>query len=283
MPATLLLDNGSTCPESTLALRRLARALAGRSGRAVHPVSLLHADQVSAGALDGQGADTLEPWLRRAMAAGRRDFLLIPLWFGPSHALTRFISGLTAQLRREQGHFQLRCAPELCPLPGGEPRLTEVLLGNIKGTAAALGLAPRRLVLVDHGSPTPAVTAVRTWLAARLRERLDAGAVLDEAVMERRPDYDYDFNGDLLETVLHRLAAVDPASPVLLPLLFLSPGRHAGPGGDLSAICARVQSAVPGFRVYPTALVGAHPGLVEILAGRIAAGACFPAEASTSG
>ena len=151
------------------------------------------------------------------------------------------------------------------------------------GSSGPLGLAPRRLVLVDHGSPIPAVTAVRTWLAARLRERLGPGVVLDEAVMERRPGPEYDFNGDLLESVLHRLAAADPASPVLLPLLFLSPGRHAGPGGDRSAICARVESAVPGFRVYPTALVGAHPGLIEILAGRMAAAACRPAEASTSG
>jgi len=282
MPATLLLDNGSSRPESTLALRRLARALGERSGRPVHPVSLQHADQVPPDALGGHGADTLEPWLRRALAAGRRDFLLIPLWFGPSRALTRFIPELTAQLRREQGPFELRCAPELCPLPDGEPRLTEVLLGNIERAAAALGLAPRRLVLVDHGSPIPAVTAVRTWLAARLRERLGPGAQLREAVMERRPGPDYDFNGDLLEGVLHRLAAADPTGPVILPLLFLSPGRHAGPGGDLGAICARVESAVPGFRVYPTALVGAHPGLIDLLAGRIAADAARPAEASTS-
>ena len=282
MPATLLLDNGSSRPESTLALRRLARALGERSGRPVHPVSLQHADQVPPDALGGHGADTLEPWLRRALAAGRRDFLLIPLWFGPSRALTRFIPELTAQLRREQGPFQLRCTPELCPLPDGEPRLVEILLGHIQGTAAALGLAPRRLVLVDHGSPIPAVTAVRTWLAARLRERLGPGAQLHEAVMERRPGPDYDFNGDLLEGVLHRLAAADPTGPVILPLLFLSPGRHAGPGGDLGAICARVESAVPGFRVYPTALVGAHPGLIDLLAGRIAADAARPAEASTS-
>ncbi len=270
MPATLLIDNGSSRPESTLALRALARTLGERSGRPVQPVSLLHADQVPAGALGWQPADTLEPWLRRALSAGLRDFLLVPLWFGPSRALTQFIPELTVQLRREYGPFQLRCAPELCPLPRGESRLVDILLGHINTTATTQAIPPRRLVLVDHGSPSPQVTAVRTWLAARLRERLGPGGVLDEAVMERRPGPDYDFNGALLESVLYRLAAADSTSPVILPLLFLSPGRHAGPGGDLSAICARVEAAVPGFRVHPTGLVGAHSGLIDILAERIA-------------
>ena len=273
MPDTLLIDNGSTRPDSTLALRALARTLAGRCGRPIQPVSLLHADQVPTHALGGQPADTLEPWLRRALAAGRRDFLLVPLWFGPSRALTHFIPELTAALRRTHGPFRLACTPALCPLPHGEPRLVEVLLGNIDATATAAAITPRRLVLVDHGSPIPSVTAVRTWLAARLRERLGPAAVLEEAVMERRPGPEYDFNGELLETVLHRLAAADPSAPVILPLLFLAPGRHAGPGGDLAAICGRVESAVPGFRVLPTPLVGAHPGLIDILAERIAAAA----------
>lgn len=235
----------------------------------MHPVSLQHADQVPAGALGGRPADTLEPWLRRALAVGRRDFLLAPLWFGPSQALTRFIPRLIADLAMELGAFRLHCAPVLCPLPPGEPRLVEILFDHLRATAAVQGIKPRRLVLVDHGSPSPEVIAVRTWLAARLRERLGPNAVLYEAVMERRPGPEYDFNGDLLEGVLYRLAATDPACPVILCMLFLSPGRHAGPGGDITAICARVESAIPGFRVYPTPLVGAHPTLIPILADRL--------------
>jgi hypothetical protein len=224
---------------------------------------------VPADALDGRPADTLDPWLRRALAAGQREFRLVPLWFGPSRALSHVIPGIANNLNRELGPVRLYCTPVLCPLPPGEPRLVEILYDHLRATVAAQGIEPSRLILVDHGSPSPRVTAVRAWLAARLRERLAPDAVLYEAVMERRPGPEYDFNGDLLETVLHRLAATDPASPVILCMLFLSPGRHAGPAGDITAICARVESAIPGFRVYPTPLVGAHPSLIAILADRL--------------
>ena len=235
----------------------------------MHPVSLQHADKVPAEALGGCPADTLEPWLRRAIGAGRRDFLLVPLWFGPSRALTHVIPEIADRLSRELGPFRLQLSPVLCPLPPGEPRLVAILLDHLLATARAQGIAPDRLILVDHGSPSPGVIAVRSWLAARLRERLAPDAVLDEAVMERRPEPAYDFNGDLLETLLHRLAATDPTRPVILCQLFLSPGRHAGPAGDITHIRLRVESASPGFRVYPTPLVGAHPGLIEILAERV--------------
>ena len=269
MPATLLIDDGSSRPDSTLALRDLAQALGRRTGAAVHPVSLLHADRIPAAALDGRPADTLEPYLRRALASGERAFHLIPLLFGPSRALSRFIPDLVADLRRVHGPFQVRIAPELCPLPRGEPRLADLLDDHIRATAAARAIAPRRLVLVDHGSPIPQVTAVRTWLAQRVRERIDPGAVLTEAAMERRPGPEYDFNGDLLDLVLHRLAAADPTTPVIVAMLFLAPGRHAGPGGDIAAICAAAQADFPGFQAHPTPLVGSHPALIEILADRL--------------
>ncbi len=177
---------------------------------------------------------------------------------------------MATALGQDFGPFQLRLAPELCPLPVGEPRLTQILLDQIRATAAIRPEPLQRVLLVDHGSPIPQVTAVRTWLAARLREHLGPTVSLDEAVMERRPGADYDFNGNLVELALRRLAAADPRTPVILALLFLSPGRHAGPGGDIANICARVEQEVPGFRVHPTPLVGTHPGLLEILAERTA-------------
>jgi sirohydrochlorin ferrochelatase len=271
VPATVLIDNGSSRAESTLALRALALDLGRRLGEPVHPVSLLHADRVPAGSLGGRPADTLEPYLRRARSAGVRDFRLVPLWFGPSHALTRTIPAVAAAVRSDCGPFQLRVAPPLCPLPGGEPRLVEILLERIGAVAAEQVIVPRRLVLVDHGSPSPQVGAVRTWLGERLRERVGPGAVVQEAAMERRAGPEYDFNGDLLATVLRRLATEDPRTAVILVMLFLTPGRHAGRAGDIAAVCAEVESAVPGFRAHATAPLGTHPALVEILAERAAA------------
>ena len=47
------------------------------------------------------------------------------------------------------------------------------------------------------------------------------------------------------------------------------PGRHAGAGGDIAEICTAAEAANPGLKVTPTALVGEHPDLVEILQRRL--------------
>jgi sirohydrochlorin ferrochelatase len=267
-PAIVLLDNGSSRADSTLALRRLAAALAGRIGKPVHPVSLLHANKVPAERLDGRSADTFEPFLRARAAAGDRAFLVLPLFFGHSGALTGFIPDKVAEIGAELGPLDVRIADVLCPLPDGEPRLAEILRDNLRQSAGAAGITPRRVILVDHGSPLPQVTAVRRHLAGRLRAILGTEPTLEEAVMERRPGAAYDFNGDLLEDVLRRAAAETPQQAVMLSLLFLSAGRHAGPGGDIDQICAGVTADFPGLRVLRTGLVGSHPLLLDILGSR---------------
>ncbi|MGD2083189.1 MAG: CbiX/SirB N-terminal domain-containing protein [Chromatiales bacterium] len=266
-PTILLVDNGSSRPDATLNLRRLAAALEEQSGRSVHPVSLQHAHRISPSALDGRPAATLEPFLREQLRRGVRDFLVLPLFFGLSRALTAFIPETVARLEREHGPFSLRQAEILCPLPEGEPRLARILCDNVRSAAGER--PPARVVLVDHGSPRPRVTAVRTRLAEQMGECLPPGTELSQAVMERREGRDYDFNGRLLEEVLTDMARADPAAPVALALLFLSPGRHAGPGGDIEGISRRVEGAFPGFRALIPPLVGDHPGLVEILVSRL--------------
>ena len=268
MREILLLDNGSRRPQSTLALRALAQRLAEHLGQAVSPVSLAHSDQVPSDRLDGRPAAILEPWLRARLADGGRDFLLLPLFFGLSAALTTAVPALAAQLRGEFGHFTLTMAPPLCPLPQGEPRLTTILLDRLTRAARATGQPPRRVVMVDHGSPSAQVNATRRWLAADLKDRLAGDSHLEEAAMERRPGAQYDFNGELLIEVLRRLAREDDLSPVFVLPLFLFAGRHAGPGGDLAEISATVQGEFPTLAIHLTGLVGDHPGLIDILAAR---------------
>ena len=269
MPCILLIDNGSSRPGSTLRLRRLASALGERLGRQVHPVSLQHADKVPAEALGGVAADTLGPFLRRALGEGERDFLAVPLFFGPSRALSHFIPDITAELAAKLGPFRLHVAPELCPLPEGESRLSEILADQVRATARVQQVPLHRVVLVDHGSPLPEVNAVRRWLAQGMRGLLGGDVDLREAVMERRAGPDYDFNGPLLADLLEDMAQADPETPVILAMLFLAPGRHGGPGGDIAEICAAARQAHPGFRVHPSPLVGEHPGLISILADRV--------------
>jgi sirohydrochlorin ferrochelatase len=86
--------------------------------------------------------------------------------------------------------------------------------------------------------------------------------------MERRAGGEFDFNEPLLERALSGIAGdAGPGDVVILPLFF-SPGRHAGPGGDIAVICEAARERHPGLRIHRTALVGEHPLLVEILADR---------------
>ncbi|WP_343043882.1 CbiX/SirB N-terminal domain-containing protein [Marichromatium bheemlicum] len=250
-------------------MRGLAATLGARCHQTVTPVSLGHVDHIPAAELDGQAAVLLEPLLEARLAAGLREFLILPLLFGRNAALTNTLPALTARLRVRHGPFTLRLAPELCPLPEGEPRLVELLAEQLEHCATTAGRTPRRVILVDHGSPRPQVSAVRAWLATRLNERLGATVQLEQAVMERRPEASYDFNGALLETQLEQLAATGRDTPIFLVMLFLAPGRHAGPGGDIATICARAEQAHPGLRIHTTDLVGTHPLLIDILATRL--------------
>jgi hypothetical protein len=193
---------------------------------------------------------------------------VLPLFFGRSGALTGFIPEKTAEIGAELGPLDVRIADVLYPLPRGEPRLAEILLENVWDTATAERIKPHRVVLVDHGSPLPQVTEVRRSLAKRMRAALGADVLVDEAVMERRPGTEYDFNGDLLQHLLRRVAAEQPGQTVILAMLFLSAGRHAGPDGDIDQICRAVLRDFPHLRVHRTGLVGSHPLLLDILQSR---------------
>ncbi len=269
-PVTVMLvDNGSSRPESTLNLRRLAALLGEAAGREVSAVSLQHAQRIPAHSLDGIPAQTFRPFMERRLAMGERRFLLLPLFFGPSRALSSFIPDQTAELRQRHGEFLLHQAPVLCPLPEGEPRLAAILFDQLMSEGIP---RPSRVILVDHGSPLSEVTAVRGYLAEQLSRLLGPEYRLEEAVMERREGAAYDFNGELLERVLERNAEGDDQGPLALSLLFMSPGRHAGAGGDIETICARIRQRHPALPLCISRLVGEHDGLIPILLDRLDVG-----------
>ena len=99
----------------------------------------------------------------------------------------------------------------------------------------------------------------------------DGGLALGQAAMERRKGAEYDFNGPLLGDLLDTIAADKAESLVVLALLFISPGRHAGPGGDIETICREAQEHNPGLEICISPLIGEHPLLVEILRDRLSA------------
>jgi hypothetical protein len=273
--ACFLFDNGSFRADSTRSLRRLAGRLAGRLGHPVEAVSLLHSTRVSADELDGVPARLLEPALDAWFSAhpGGRA-LLLPLFFGPSGALTDYVPERLASLRLRHPDARAVLAEPLVT-PDEEPRgLAEALADRVRAAAAERGWRRPRVVLCDHGTPQRAVTAVRDrlggLLVAALGGEVEAVAV---ASMERREGDEYAFNEPLLAT---RLATAPfDAGEVVVALQFLSPGRHAGPGGDVATICAEAEAAARAagreLRTAMTATLADDPRVDEVLARRAAA------------
>ena len=268
-PVILLVDNGSMRAAATLSLRAIAARLSEASGRPVHPVSLRHAEKIDPDELNGTPAQVLERFLRHSLTQGLREYIVLPLFFGRSRAVNVFIPELVEQLTQEFGPFDLRMADVLSPMPDGEPLLADILAENVARAHEAMGTVADCVVVVDHGSPVPEVTAVRARVTMMLRERLADGILLRQAVMERRKGVEYDFNGQLLGDLLDACVPQGGSAVVVLAMMFISPGRHAGPGGDIEAICAEARARNPGLRLTVSSLVGEHPLLIDILKSRL--------------
>lgn len=267
-PVVLLVDNGSLQPAATLQLRKLATDLGARTGRTIEPVSLLHSSAIEPEKLDGVAAEILEPAIRRRHAAGRREFVIVPLFFGPSAALSEYIPERLGALGAQLSGLVVRlAAPLVTVAEPADRRLAAILADQVRQTLTAHPIPRPWFVLVDHGSPQPAVGAVRDRLAAQLTELIGSETQpVIAASMERRAGAAYDFNEPLLARALERVEGEG-----IVALLFFSPGRHAGPGGDIAEICAEAERRRPGLRIHLTALVGEHPGLIDILADRLRA------------
>ena len=270
MPCILLVDNGSKRASAKLQLRRLTATLSARMGQPIHPVSLQHSDKIDPALLDNEPAHIFYDFLENHLADGTREFIVLQLFFGRSRALTSFIPDKVAELESRYGEFTLRIAHTLYPLPQGEPALAELLHENIMAIAHQHGDDVRHVVLVEHGSPLPEVNQVRRQLADDLHRIMEeeGNLIVGQAVMERRKGKEYDFNGELLEDWLEARAS-EGIHRIIVAMLFLLPGRHAGEGGDIAEICENVMSRHPGLEVHITALVGEHPALLDILETRL--------------
>lgn len=264
--AVLLVDNGTLEPAAILRLRQLAATLGERLGRRVEPVSLQHSDRVSAALLDGRCAEVLEPALRVRVAEGITDFLIVPVFIGPTRALSKYLPQVIDRVRADRPTIKVRVALPL--YADAEDRLAQMIAGQVEDVMTRTGWdASTRVALVDHGSPVREVTEVRDrvadHLAQLLRERV---AAVSPCSMDRRPDAEYDFNEPLLANLL--ATPLWNAGQVVVAHLFLLPGRHAGEGGDIAQICARAESENPGLQVARAGLLGDAPGLIDVLVDR---------------
>ncbi|PWG63956.1 sirohydrochlorin chelatase [Spiribacter halobius] len=264
---TFLVDNGSLRPAATLRLRELAAALSERCATPVEPVSLLHSNKVDAAELGGEPARTFGPAATRAAREGATEITVLPLFFGPSRALTAYLPERIEQLRQTYPQITVRVAKTLVDLTGPlDLRLATALRDAVLRTAT--GGEPPAVILVDHGSPVPEVTAVRNTLAGQLAALLDGQAErVAAASMERRDGDVYRFNEPLLEDLLDQAGFSE--GEVVVAMQFLSPGRHAGPDGDVAEICRAAQARHPGLATRMTPLLGEFGAVLDILQDRL--------------
>lgn len=263
---TLLLDNGSVRAKATKQLRQLADDLSHKVETKVYAVSLRHADSIPIDQLAGQAAQTFYSFMQYQLSKGQRCFIVLPLFFGESKALTVFIPEQLLLLNQQFGDFSFKVAEVVYPLPKGEKLLVDLVYHHLLRTAARYTIPLKNIILTDHGSPSIQVTAVRKHLAECLQNKLQTKQ-LEQAVMERREGKSYDFNGSLLEDVLLEKAKQGETTAIISLLFFLA-GRHAGEGGDIIQICERIMVAYPHFKIVVSPLVSEHEILLSILSAR---------------
>jgi sirohydrochlorin ferrochelatase len=252
----LLVDNGSLQPAATLALRRLSAEVAQLLGHPVHPVSVLHSHKIDPALLDGAPAIIFEQAVRQAKADGVAELIVLPLFIGPSRALTEYLPKVFSEAF--PGAMKLTIRPTLFGDDGAE--LLAILVDHLGRSG---GDVDRDLILLcDHGSPLKEVTACRDALARDLAKELSFSPDrLIACSMERREGPGYAFNEPLLASALNQAKG-----DVIILMLFLLPGRHAGPDGDVATI-ARAH-APDGTMVRLSPLLAEHPRLGELLAKR---------------
>ena len=249
----ILVDNGSYEPAATLALRELAKEVSLLTKQEVRPVSTMHSTKIDPALLGGVPAVIFEQAVQQAKADGIHELVVLPLFIGPSRAITEYLPKVFADAQPGAMKLSIRA-----PLFGDDGfELTGMLADNLRETGWTKGSGT--VLLCDHGSPIPEVTACRDALAASLRKEL--GLKPEELIacsMERREGAEYDFNKPLLE---HALQQAKGEAVILM--LFLLPGRHAGPDGDVATIAK--EQAPEGLRWKLSPLLGTHPALPALL------------------
>jgi sirohydrochlorin ferrochelatase len=270
LPSIFLIDNGSLRPDATIALRQLAETLSVRNHQAVHAVSLLHSNKVPKEDLGGTPARTVKSTLRKSLENGERNFIFLPLFFGPSRAITEYLPQLIEEARERFPNFRVIIAEPLAGSDVSSPdiRLAEMLAERVRAAIKLHQMSQPSVTLVDHGTPYAPVNTLRNAVAAQLSILLadDASGVIASS-MERREGDAYAFNEPLLE----RLGGGVPmrGDELICAMFFLLPGRHAGEGGDVQDICDNLVASGNFSRIKRTELLGAHPTLIDILSDRL--------------
>lgn len=271
LPSIFLIDNGSLRPDATIGLRALAQKLGKRNHLEIQAVSLLHSNKVPKEDLGGVSARTVRSTLRASLEAGVQDFIFLPLFLGPSRAITEYLPQLIEEAEKDFPDFRASIADPLAGDVMNAPdiRLAEILAERVRASIQPDRLSQSAVALVDHGTPHEPVNVLRNAVAEQLSQLLgDEVSGVIAASMERREGAAFAFNEPLLE----RLGSSSIRGGALIcAMFFLLPGRHAGEGGDVNEICDSLIAAGAFTQIVRTELLGTHPKLIDILSDRLRA------------
>jgi sirohydrochlorin ferrochelatase len=247
-----LIDNGSLEPAAHRNVRSVAEALSFRTGVKVRAVSWKHSDRIAASQLDDTPAWTLESFVRSLFALGQREFVFVPFFISPQGAIGSALRRDLEALRNELGEFEFTFTEGLAALRV----LPTIVADRVQACLSSNRLVTPPVIVVDHGGPSAASASLRDELANKISIALAglAGPVEAASMEGSHPP------------LLADLIAAEPyaGQDIVVAPLFLSPGRHAGPGGDIARICGAARA-----RSHVTELVGTHPMVPDALAGAL--------------
>ena len=267
----LLFDNGSLRPEATFRLRALAKQLSDAISMKVEPVSLLHSCKIKPKSLNGLPATIIRRRFKEAIQMGEKKFICVPLFLGPSLAITEYLVELIDEAKSLDPEMTIHVAEPLCGSDVNHPdeRLVMILKELIEAAITSSNANYQNIVLVDHGSPIEKMAFLRNAIAEKLsvlfRERR---LKITASSMERREGEAYVFNEPLLETIPDYLG-LKPNESLMVAMFFLMPGRHAGDGGDVDAILQSLQKQNKICSYKKTELIATHPIIIDLLADRV--------------
>jgi nucleoside-diphosphate-sugar epimerase len=216
------------------------------------------------------------------------EVVLLPLFFGKSSTLTDFLPNTLSTICQENKkilnqQFHVRLGKCLIDLERPQDdRIAQILEEKIFSLLSFGSQESKEkekqvsVLVVDHGTPNYKVHLARELVKEQLKKRLSCNLNQNQinfvgtACMERRQGIEYDFNDPLLENCLeyHQIQS----GIVIMALLFLSNGRHAGEKGDIEEILTQLKQDTEkkGYKVdiRVTQAIGTHPLVTDILKDR---------------
>ena len=261
-----LVDNGSLRAESVLYIRDIARQLSKVSGKTVNPAGIMHSHKVDPLKLNGIPGLSMEAFFQSEEANEAECMHFIPMFLGPSLAITDWLKVKADEWIAAKTGRDYKIAD--CLFQDGDERIANALYDQIIKYLSEHNQAKPYIILVDHGTPLREVNYVREEIGTQLAKKLQ-GTIsgFSTASMERRDGDEYAFNDPLLEKLLMEIHSHGQKN-VVLAQLFLAPGRHAGPEGDIEKICLPFEN--DGLKIHKLPTLGNHPYILEILAERLA-------------